>query len=184
MNEHHFGRLKGLVEDATQKGARAIELGTKSNKTGASRLFLPTLLTGVSDEMAVMQDEIFGPVLPIVPYGSLDEAVAYVNARPRPLALYLFSTDGADRRFVLDRTVSGNVVIDDTILHYARDDLPFGGVGSSGMGAYHGHEGFKSMSHAKGVFSQARFNLDRLVQATLRQSLRFSVENYIAITQA
>ncbi len=159
INDHHFARLSGLVEDARAKGARVIEIGTKPATASQSRLFLPTLLLNVTDEMSVMKDEIFGPVLPIVPYRELEDAVAYVNARPRPLALYFFGPNGPGRRLVLDRTTSGNVVINDTILHYAQDDLPFGGVGMSGMGAYHGPEGFKTMSHAKGVYQQPRFNV-------------------------
>ena len=105
--------------------------------------------------MEVMHEEIFGPILPIVPYRELDDAIAYVNARPRPLALYVFGDDGPGRRRVLERTTSGNVVIDDTILHYAQDDLPFGGVGQSGMGAYHGPEGFKTMSSRQRRLSAA-----------------------------
>jgi coniferyl-aldehyde dehydrogenase len=106
-----------------------------------------------------MHQEIFGPILPIVPYRELDDAIAYVNARPRPLALYVFGPEGPGRQRVLKRTTSGNVVIDDTILHYAQDDLPFGGVGQSGMGAYHGPEGFKTMSHAKGIYRQPMINV-------------------------
>jgi coniferyl-aldehyde dehydrogenase len=109
--------------------------------------------------MDVMHEEIFGPILPIVPYRELDDAIAYVNARPRPLALYLFGPDGAGRRRVLERTTSGNVNVNDTLIHYVQDDLPFGGVGASGMGAYHGPEGFKTLSHAKGIYTQARVTL-------------------------
>jgi coniferyl-aldehyde dehydrogenase len=116
------------------------------------------LLIGVTDEMAVMEEEIFGPILPVVTYDELDDAIAYVNARPRPLALYFFGTDKTSQRLVVERTTSGGVLINDTILHYAQDDLPFGGIGASGMGAYHGAEGSKTMSHAKSVFQQARFN--------------------------
>jgi coniferyl-aldehyde dehydrogenase len=159
INDHHFARLAGLVDDARAKGARVIEIGTRPAGASQSRLFLPTLLLNVTDEMSAMKDEIFGPILPIVPYRALEDAIAYVNARPRPLALYFFGPDGPGRRLVLDRTTSGNVVINDTILHYAQDDLPFGGVGMSGMGAYHGPEGFKTMSHAKGVYQQPRFNV-------------------------
>jgi coniferyl-aldehyde dehydrogenase len=181
VNDHHFARLSGLVEDAKTKGARAIEIGSRSaGASPQSRLFLPVLLSGVTDAMDVMKDEIFGPILPIVPYRTLEDAVAYVNARPRPLALYVFGPEGPARRYVLERTTSGNVVINDTILHYAQEDLPFGGVGQSGMGAYHGPEGFRTLSHAKGVFQQARFNLtdlfrppygkvfDQLIRFTLR----------------
>src|SRR5262249_60916798 len=102
---------------------------------------------------------VFGQMLPVVAYEELEDAIAYVNARPRPLALYFFGTDKTSQRLVVERTSSGGVLINDTILHYAQDDLPFGGIGPSGMGAYHGAEGFKTMSHAKAVFAQARFNV-------------------------
>ena len=157
LNDRHFARLSGLVKDAKAKGARVIELGTRQSSD--SRQFPPTLLLDVTDEMAVMQEEIFGPILPVVTYDRLDDAIAYVNARPRPLALYFFGNDAESQRRVLERTTSGGVLVNDTILHYAQDDLPFGGIGPSGMGAYHGFEGFKTMSHAKAVFKQARFNL-------------------------
>ena len=162
LNDRHFARLSGLVEDAKAKGARVIEIGTRHRGVSHSRMFPPVLLIGVTDEMAVMQEEIFGPILPVVTYDSLDEAIAYVNARPRPLALYFFGTDKTSQRLVVERTTSGGVLINDTILHYAQDDLPFGGVGPSGMGTYHGAEGFKTMSHPKAVFKQARFNLGDL----------------------
>ena len=160
INDHHFARLKGLVDDAKVKGARAVEIGTAPSAGAGlqSRLFLPVLLLNVTDDMAVMKEEIFGPILPVVPYRRLEDAVTYVNARPRPLALYFFGPDGAGRKFVLTRTTSGGVAINDTILHYVQEDLPFGGVGMSGMGAYHAIEGFKTMSHAKGVFEQGRVN--------------------------
>jgi coniferyl-aldehyde dehydrogenase len=108
--------------------------------------------------MHVMTQEIFGPILPVVPYRTLDEAIAYVNARPRPLALYYFDRDGARVDRVLKETVAGGVTVNDTILHIAQDDLPFGGVGPSGMGAYHGREGFETFSHKKAVFRQSRLN--------------------------
>ncbi len=160
LNDRHFARLSGLVEDAKAKGARVIELGAGQSRD--SRQFPPTVLLDVTDDMAVMQEEIFGPILPVATYDRLDDAIAYVNARPRPLALYLFSDDAETQRRVLDRTTSGGLSVNDTILHYAQDDLPFGGIGPSGMGAYHGFEGFKTMSHAKAVFTQARFNLANL----------------------
>ncbi|MEV4229099.1 aldehyde dehydrogenase family protein, partial [Streptomyces bobili] len=105
--------------------------------------------------------EIFGPILPILPYRDIDDAIAYVNARPRPLALYYFGNNDADRRKVLDRTTSGN----GTIMPVGQDDLPFGGVGASGMGQYHGIEGFRTLSHAKGIYVQGRFNAARLLYA-------------------
>ncbi len=112
-----------------------------------------------------MQQEIFGPILPIIAYKEISGAIACVNANPRPLALYVFSDDRAVVREVLEHTTSGNVTVNDTLLHYAQDDLPFGGIGPSGLGAYHGKEGFLSLSHAKGVFTQARWNLAGLIRA-------------------
>ena len=166
VSDHHFARLSGLLDDAKTKGARVIDIGGRRTDGTApqSRLFLPALVLGATDEMKVLQEEIFGPILPVLPYKTLEDAVAYVNARPRPLALYYFGPNGPGRRFVLERTTSGNVSINDTVLHYAQEDLPFGGVGLSGMGAYHAREGFRSMSHAKGVFEQARFNLTDLLR--------------------
>jgi coniferyl-aldehyde dehydrogenase len=161
INDRHFARLTSLVVDAHGKGARVIELGSQiaARADSQSRLFLPKVLLGVTDAMKVMREEIFGPILPIMPYNELDDAIAYVNARPRPLALYVFGLNNPGLRRVLERTTSGNGVINDTILHYAQDDLPFGGVGQSGMGAYHGPEGFKTMSHARGVYQQPRINV-------------------------
>src|SRR3546814_1783244 len=98
--------------------------------------------------MTIMREEIFGPILPILPYRKVEEAISYINARPRPLALYYFGTrNGGDCRTVLSRTTSGNVTINNTLMHYVQDDLPFGGVGASGMGSYHGLEGFRTFSH-------------------------------------
>jgi coniferyl-aldehyde dehydrogenase len=171
LNHRHLTRLSGLVKDAKAKGARVIELGTKQSSD--SRLFPPTLLLDVTDEMAVMQEEIFGPILPVVTYDGLDDAIAYVNARPRPLALYFFGTDKTSQRLVVERTTSGSVLVNDTILQYAQDDLPFGGVGPSGMGTYHGAEGFKTMSHAKSVFQQARFNLADLFRPPFGKAFDF-----------
>jgi coniferyl-aldehyde dehydrogenase len=113
---------------------------------------------GVTDDMRIAHEEIFGPILPIFGYRDIHDAINHVNARPRPLALYYFGDDGPDRRTVLDRTTSGNV----TIMHVVQDDLPFGGVGASGMGKYHGIEGFRTLSHPKGIHVQGRWNATRL----------------------
>jgi acyl-CoA reductase-like NAD-dependent aldehyde dehydrogenase len=159
INDRHRARLEHLVDDALKKGAEKIELNPANEAfDGPEGKMLPVLLTGVTDAMAVMQEEIFGPVLPIVTYRKLDEAIEYVNDRPRPLALYYFDDDGERADEVLTRTVSGGACVNDTLLHYAQDDLPFGGVGPSGMGAYHGPEGFETFSHRKAVFHQSRLN--------------------------
>lgn len=166
VNDRHHARLLDLLVDARAKGARVIEIGAEvdDGATVHRRTMAPAVVRDVTEEMSVMKDEIFGPILPIVPYRTLEDAVAYVNARPRPLALYFFGPDGPGRKLVLDRTTSGGVAINETNLNYAQDDIPFGGVGASGMGAYHGHEGFKTMSHAKGIFEQARLNFTDVVR--------------------
>ena len=122
------------------------------------RKIAPVVVTGVTDEMAIMRDEIFGPVLPVVAYDTLEDAVAYVNARPRPLALYYFDSDRSRVDRVMQRTVSGGASVNDTVLHFAQEGLPFGGIGPSGMGAYHGRDGFRTFSHGKGVFLQSSWN--------------------------
>ncbi|RXF72729.1 coniferyl aldehyde dehydrogenase, partial [Hansschlegelia zhihuaiae] len=166
INDRHFERIRGLLDDARAKGARIVEAGAAPETAGErARTLAPTLVLGATDDMAIMQEEIFGPVLPVVGYRGIDDAVAYVNARPRPLALYYFGADDADRRKVLSRTVSGNVGVNNTLMHYVQDDLPFGGVGPSGMGSYHGIEGFRAMSHAKGVYVQGRWNAAALLRA-------------------
>ena len=162
VNAHHHARLEGLIGDASAKGARIVEIGA-ADATNRQK-FTPALVLDVTPDMRILQEEIFGPLLPIISYRDIDEAIAFVNARPRPLALYIFGEDGPARRKILERTTSGNVTINDTVMHYAIDDLPFGGVGASGMGAYHGVEGFRALSHAKGVFEQANWNLASLLR--------------------
>lgn len=159
LNDRHYRRLADLVDDARQRGAKVEEINPHNERPDpARRKMLPTLLTDVPDDAAVMTDEIFGPVLPVVSYDGLAAAHAYVNNRPRPLALYLFSDDSRTVRETLERTVSGGVTVNDTLLHCVQEELPFGGVGESGMGAYHGEAGFRTFSHAKAVFRQARVN--------------------------
>jgi coniferyl-aldehyde dehydrogenase len=178
VNDRHHARLLGLLDDARAKGARVIEIGAATNDHNTTHLrkIAPTVVLEVTDDMSLMKDEIFGPILPIVPYRKLEDAVAYVNARPRPLALFFFGPDGPGRKLVLERTTSGGVAINETILHYALDDIPFGGVGASGMGAYHGHEGFKTMSHAKGIFEQARLNFTDAVRPPFGKLLERTVD--------
>lgn len=166
VNDKHFDRLKKLVDDALNNGARIIEAGLKPESAITRiRTFIPTLVVGAKDSDAILQEEIFGPILPIRTYKTMDEVIDYINQRPRPLALYYFGEKDTDCQKLLKRTTSGNVGINNTIIHVAQDDLPFGGVGPSGMGAYHGIEGFRSMSHAKGVFDQGRWNFPSLLHA-------------------
>lgn len=160
VSRRHYDRMQQLVDDARAKGARVVEIDPAGEdlRRRPARKFPPTLLRDVTDDMAAMQDEIFGPVLPIKTYRDFDEAIAYINDHPRPLALYYFGNSGERTQAVLACTTSGGVTINDTLLHYLQEDLPFGGVGPSGMGAYHGREGFQTFSHRKAVFQQAAIN--------------------------
>jgi coniferyl-aldehyde dehydrogenase len=165
INERHLQRLRACLEDARAKGAEVVEINPLAERLdGATRKLAPTIVSLVTDDMVVMQEEIFGPILPIRTYASLDEALAYVNDRPRPLALYCFSRDGAEVRRVCDATVSGGVTINETMLHGTVPELPFGGVGQSGMGRYHGRHGFETFSHQKPVLHTSRFNLGKFMQ--------------------
>jgi coniferyl-aldehyde dehydrogenase len=157
INDRHYQRLQGYVSDAQERGARIEPLSAAAADATARRL-PPLALLNVDDGMRVMQDEIFGPLLPILPYEDLDAAIAYVNQHPRPLALYCFENDSGRRDRVLNETVAGGVTVNDTILHIAQEDLPFGGVGPSGMGHYHGIEGFRTFSKQKAVFYQSGLN--------------------------
>jgi coniferyl-aldehyde dehydrogenase len=158
VNEHHLRRIRGLVDEAVGRGATATVFDPASESFAGTTKMAPVLLRGVTDDMHVMQEEIFGPVLPIVSVGSVDEAIRYVADHPRPLALYYFDRDGDRIDDLLRRTHSGGVTINDCALHVAEEHLPFGGVGPSGMGAYHGKEGFDALSHRKAVLHQSRMN--------------------------
>ena len=162
IDDRHRNRLVGYVEEARARGAHVRELNPAREDFSGSPKLPPTVLMGVPQDTRVMREEIFGPLLPLVPYRTLDEAIAYVNARPRPLALYVFDHDRAAVNRVLAGTVSGGVAVNETIVHLAQDDLPFGGVGPSGMGEYHGRAGFDAFSKRKAVFYQSRINGLRL----------------------
>ncbi|MEZ4241181.1 MAG: coniferyl aldehyde dehydrogenase [Myxococcota bacterium] len=164
INDAHRARLQHLLDDAKAKGARLVEINPAGEAfDGAGNKMAPVLVRGPTDEMEVMQEEIFGPVLPIVEVDGLEAALRYVNDRPRPLALYYFDDDPGRIDRVLTGTHSGGVTVNECMLHVAEEHLPFGGVGPSGMGAYHGREGFDTFSHRKAVFRQPRINGRRLV---------------------
>ncbi|UTW06182.1 coniferyl aldehyde dehydrogenase [Pseudomonas benzenivorans] len=168
VNERQQQRLNGYLEDARSQGATVIPLHPEPQ----GRRMPHCLLLNVTDEMRVMQEEIFGPLLPVIPYERLDDALAYVNQRDRPLALYYFGYDKGEQQRVLHETHSGGVCLNDTLLHVAQDDLPFGGIGPSGMGHYHGHEGFLTFSKAKGVLIKQRFNAARLIYPPYGKALQ------------
>ncbi|USU09672.1 coniferyl aldehyde dehydrogenase [Sphingomonadaceae bacterium OTU29MARTA1] len=164
VNDRHHRRLTDWLDDARSKGARVetVDPGSEDFAGSNSRKMPLHIVRDVNDTMTLMQEEIFGPILPIVRYDGIDDAIARVNRGPRPLGLYYFGPDQAERRRVLDRTISGGVTLDDVVFHVSMEDLPFGGVGSSGMGSYHGIDGFRTFSHAKAVFRQSRLDVAKL----------------------
>ncbi|CAB3694175.1 Coniferyl aldehyde dehydrogenase [Paraburkholderia phenoliruptrix] len=180
ISPRHFERLQRLADEAQAAGAQLHPL-TDSAPDAASRCFPPVAVTNVPPECALMEEEIFGPLLPIVPYDTLDDAIAWINARPRPLALYLYADDAATIDRVTHETIAGGMAINETLMHLACESLPFGGVGASGMGAYHGYEGFVTFSKMKPVLTQSRLNArgwiappyGKRVNALLKLMMRF-----------
>lgn len=162
INARTHQLLQDWLKDAAAKGAKIEKVSDETVSDGTFRMPLH-LVTQVTDEMTIMQKELFGPILPVVPYGSMDEALDYVNRRPRPLSLYLFTYDRALQERVTTHTHSGSMCINDALIQVGVDDLPFGGIGQSGMGHYHGQEGFLTMSKAKSVMSKGRLNSMRLI---------------------
>ncbi|WP_417070375.1 coniferyl aldehyde dehydrogenase [Niveibacterium terrae] len=157
INERHFLRLQGLLEDAQAKGATLVSLAPEGepNASIESRKMAPVLVLGARDDMKVMQEEIFGPILPILTYQDRNQALDYINAHPRPLAAYYFGPDPERQQHFATQTTSGALVINDIMTHASVESLPFGGVGPAGMGAYHGVYGFRRFSHAKAVVVQS-----------------------------
>jgi len=159
ISDRHLARLAALVADAEAKGATVLQAATADDPNWkARRKFPPTILLGVRPEMTVMQEEIFGPLLPLVPYRERSEPIAYVNAHDRPLALYWFGHDRAARDEVLARTISGGVTVNDCLFHFTQINQPMGGVGPSGSGCYHGEWGFRTFSKLKPVFYRSALN--------------------------
>jgi len=174
ISDRHHARLTELVREAEAAGATVLR--HKETPTGNVRHFPPTVVLDPPLDGRLMRDEIFGPVLPVVRVSGLDEAIGFVNARPRPLALYAYTKDRDTERKILDRTISGGVTINGTMLHVGQDDLPFGGVGPSGMGAYHGHEGFLQFSHARGVHKPGFFSGFEMMKPPHGARTRFALK--------
>jgi coniferyl-aldehyde dehydrogenase len=156
LNDRHFQRMQKNIDDATERGAEVVAINPANEdfSVNPTQKIPPTLILNPDDEALCMQDEIFGPLLPLKTYSKFEDAIAYINARPRPLAAYYFGKDGAEEHRFLTGTTSGGACVNDVMFHMLQKDLPFGGVGPSGMGSYHGIEGFKAFSHAKSVYKQ------------------------------
>ncbi|MBT7369142.1 MAG: coniferyl aldehyde dehydrogenase, partial [Gammaproteobacteria bacterium] len=158
VNERHYERLNGYLDDAKLKGANVVEINPADEDFSQQQhhRIPPTIVLDPTDDMKVMQDEIFGPILPVKQYQDVDDTLAYINDHDRPLGLYYFGENKAEENKVLTHTTSGGVTVNDVVMHVAQEDLPFGGVGPSGMGSYHGHDGFKNFSHTKAIFTQSK----------------------------
>lgn len=161
VNGRNYDRLQSYLTDAREKGAEIIEVNPANEDfASANGHKMPLhIIRNPTDDMKVMQDEIFGPILPVKTYRNIDEAIDFVNGRDRPLGLYYFGNDKAEQEKVLSRTISGGVTINDVVFHNAMEDLPFGGVGPSGMGNYHGQDGFRTFSHARAVYKQPKLDV-------------------------
>ena len=165
ISDRHFQRLRAMIAEARDAGADVVEINPAGEDFGAtSRKLLPTLVSNAGPDLRLMREEIFGPVLPIVEYAAIDEAISYVNQADRPLALYWFGKDSTNRQRILRETAAGGVTINDCMLHLVQENQPFGGVGASGMGAYHGEWGFRTFSKEKPVFLQSRLSAGALLR--------------------
>ena len=181
INARHRDRLRGYLDDARAKGGEVIEINPAQEDFSASNgTKMPLyMVRNPTDVMKVMQEEIFGPILPIKTVNSTDDAIAYVNTHDRPLGLYYFGEDSEEEKRVITRTISGGVTVNDVIFHVSMEDLPFGGIGPSGMGSYHGIDGFRTFSHAKSIYRQPKIDVAKLAglkppygKATLKAIMR------------
>jgi coniferyl-aldehyde dehydrogenase len=171
INMAQHQRLTSWLQEAKDKGAICHEINPLNEDLSSGRKMAPVLVQNTLTDMRIVQDEIFGPILPIIHYDSLNEALAYIRQRPRPLALYYFGHNKAEQQKVLETSHAGGVCINDTLVHLAQDDMPFGGVGDSGMGQYHGHEGFLTFSKAKSVHIKGHFNSAKFAYAPYKSPL-------------
>jgi coniferyl-aldehyde dehydrogenase len=154
-----------MVVEARESGAEVTEVNPANEKLGVTdRKMAPVLVRNAGENLRLMREEIFGPVLPIVEYGTVDEAIGHVNRGERPLALYWFGSDSANRQRVMHETVAGGVTINDCMMHLVQERQPFGGVGESGTGAYHGEWGFRTFSKEKPIFIQSRLSAGGLLR--------------------
>lgn len=165
INERHYQRLNGYLAEAQERGQKVIAInpaGENFEQQQGTLKIPPTLIPEPADDLKVMEEELFGPLLPIRTYREFEETISYINSKPRPLAAYYFGQDKQEEEALVARTTSGGICINDVIMHVMQEELPFGGVGPSGMGAYHGFKGFQTFSHAKSVYRQASLNVAKL----------------------
>lgn len=181
VNQKHYDRLQGYLTDAKTKGAEIVEINPASENFTQQphHKMPPTLVINPTDDMTVMQDEIFGPILPVKTYKTSDEALRYINAHDRPLGLYYFGSDAAEESKVLNGTTSGGVTVNDVLFHNAAEDLPFGGIGPSGMGSYHGKDGFLEFSHKKAVYKQTGSEILAMMRPPYGNAFRKQVQGKI-----
>lgn len=172
VNDRQYQRLSSWINDAKDKGAKLTKINPANEDLSAGRKLAPVIVQNMKNNMTIAEEELFGPILPIIPYESMDEAIAYINDRPRPLALYFFGYDKNEQDHVLNNTHSGGVCVNDTLMHLAQEDMPFGGVGDSGMGHYHGKEGFITFSKAKAVHRKGRISTGSLAYPPYDNSIR------------
>ena len=166
FNEKHFARLQNYIDDAVAKGATLTIVGAEKTRASEDNRRMPLhLLQNVNEDMQVMHEEIFGPILPIMTYADFTEVPDKIEPRRNPLAMYYFGKDKSEQEYLLSHVQSGGVCINDITLHYVQEDLPFGGIGASGIGAYHGPEGFRNMSHARAIYSQTMIDVLPIVGA-------------------
>jgi acyl-CoA reductase-like NAD-dependent aldehyde dehydrogenase len=166
ITSQQLTRMTDMLDEVKSRGAKIIQLKDGKIPNG-QRKFAPTIIVDPPLDCTIMREEIFGPILPVIPYETLDEALSFVAERDHPLALYVFSEDKDEQDAWLDRSISGGVTVNDTVIHVGVDTLPFGGVGASGYGAYHGKAGFETFSHMKPVLHQAKWNAMRLTEAPM-----------------
>ncbi|MFK0691914.1 coniferyl aldehyde dehydrogenase [Mesorhizobium sp. IMUNJ 23033] len=165
VSERHHRRLSDMVAEARESGADVIEINPAGEKLGdTDRKMLPTLIRNAGEDLRLMREEIFGPVLPIIEYANVDDAIEHVNRAERPLALYWFGRDSGNRQRVMQETIAGGVTVNDCMLHLVQERQPFGGVGASGMGAYHGEWGFRTFSKEKPIFLQSKLSAGALLR--------------------
>jgi coniferyl-aldehyde dehydrogenase len=165
INERHFQRLNGYLAEAAERGQKLIPInpaGENFNEQKGTLKIPPTLIPEPADDLRLMEEELFGPLLPIRTYNQFEETISYINSKPRPLAAYYFGEDKQEEAALIGRTTSGGVCVNDVVMHVAQEELPFGGVGPSGMGAYHGFKGFQTFSHAKSIYRQTGVNVAKL----------------------